>query len=197
MLELLNADDAPGIKSGGVLEQVTRELNIEALPNEIPDTIELDVSTVEIGDTVTLRAVTAPDGVALLDDLEETVVATRHAAPKLSVESSDEIETETEVVGEATTTPPRASSEAASSRHAPAGGRRGRVAGRLAVVGLGNPGSQYAGDARTTSASRSPTCSPRAGSCRARRRSIRRARDRRARPGPEARTSRSCCRRRT
>src|SRR5689334_2159708 len=44
VLELTGADDAPGVKAGGVLEQVTRELSIEALPNEIPDTIQHDVS---------------------------------------------------------------------------------------------------------------------------------------------------------
>ncbi len=98
VLELTGADDAPGVKAGGVLEQITRELNIEALPTAIPDTIELDVSGAEIGDTVTLAAVTAPEGVELLDD-PETVILTL-TPPRLSAEPSDEIETETEVVGE-------------------------------------------------------------------------------------------------
>jgi large subunit ribosomal protein L25 len=99
VLELVGVEDAPGVKGGGVLEQVTRELNIEALPNEIPDLIEHDVSALEIGDTVSLSAVTAPAGVVLLDDLEETVIVTL-TPPRLSVEPTDEIETETEVVGE-------------------------------------------------------------------------------------------------
>jgi large subunit ribosomal protein L25 len=99
VVELVNADDAPGVKGGGVLEQVTREVNIEALPNEIPDTIELDVSSVEVGDTVYLSALTPPAGVTLLDDLEETVLASV-LAPKLSVETDDEIETETEVASD-------------------------------------------------------------------------------------------------
>jgi large subunit ribosomal protein L25 len=99
VLELLGGDDSPGAKAGGVLEQITRELNIEALPTAIPDTITLDVSTMEIGDTIALAAVTAPEGVELLDD-PETVVATL-SAPRLSTEESDEIEQETEVVGEA------------------------------------------------------------------------------------------------
>jgi large subunit ribosomal protein L25 len=99
VVELVNADDAPGIKTGGVLEQVTREINIEALPNEIPDQIELDVSNVEVGDTVYLSALKPPSGVTLLDDLEETVLASV-LAPKLSVESDDEIETETEVASD-------------------------------------------------------------------------------------------------
>lgn len=98
VLELTGADDAPGVKAGGVLEQITRELNIEALPNEIPDTLEYDVSGAEIGDTITLDAVTVPAGVTLLDELETTIATL--TPPRLSTEASDEIETETEVVGE-------------------------------------------------------------------------------------------------
>jgi large subunit ribosomal protein L25 len=98
VLELTGSEDAPGVKAGGVLEQVTRELNIEALPNEIPDAIQLDVSTAEIGDTITLAAVTAPEGVELLDDAETVVVTL--TPPRLSTEADEEIETETEVVGE-------------------------------------------------------------------------------------------------
>jgi large subunit ribosomal protein L25 len=99
VLELTGVDDAPGVKAGGVLEQVTRELNIEALPNEIPDSIVHDVSAAEIGDTITLDVVTVPAGVTLLDDVAETVIVTV-TPPRLSVEPSEELETETEVVGE-------------------------------------------------------------------------------------------------
>lgn len=98
VIELIGGDDAPGVKAGGVLEQITREVNIEALPTEIPDTIEHDVSAAEIGDTITLAAVAIPDGVTVLDELE-TVVATL-TPPRLSTEADDEIEQETEVVGE-------------------------------------------------------------------------------------------------
>lgn len=98
VLELAGAEDAPGVKAGGVLEQVTRELGIEALPAEIPDSIMLDVSAAEIGDTIMLSAVGAPQGVTLLDDPETVVVTV--TPPRLSTEPSEEIETETEVVGE-------------------------------------------------------------------------------------------------
>ena len=97
-LELTGVDDAPGTKDGGVLEQQLRELTIEALPNDIPDSITHDVSEMQIGDTLTLDAVTAPATLTLLDD-PETVVATL-SPPRLQVESDDEIESETEVVGE-------------------------------------------------------------------------------------------------
>jgi len=98
VLELTGVEDAPGVKSGGVLEQITRELNVEALPASIPDTIVHDVSAAEIGDTITLDAVAVPEGVTLLDELETVVVTV--TPPRLSVEPSDELEQETEVVGE-------------------------------------------------------------------------------------------------
>jgi large subunit ribosomal protein L25 len=99
VLELTGGEEAPGAKEGGVLEQVTREINIEALPTNIPDSIEVDVSGMEMNDTLTLSAITAPDGVTLLDDLEETVVATL-TPPRLQVEEEEEPEEETELVGE-------------------------------------------------------------------------------------------------
>ncbi len=98
-LELTGADDAPGVKQGGVLEQITREVNVEALPTAIPESIVYDVSEMQISDTILLAAIAAPDGVTLLDDLEETVVATL-SPPRLQSDTADEIEAETEVVGE-------------------------------------------------------------------------------------------------
>ena len=98
VLELVGADDAPGVKEGGVLEQVTRELTVEALPTEIPDSLQHDVSTLVIGDTVTLDALTPPSNVKLVDD-PETVIATL-SPPKLQLEEEPELEEETELVGE-------------------------------------------------------------------------------------------------
>jgi large subunit ribosomal protein L25 len=97
-LELTGSDDAPGVRQGGVLEHVTRELSIEALPTAIPESIQHDVSSMEVGDTLTLADVSAPAGVELLDD-SETVVATL-TPPRLQAETAEEIEAETELVGE-------------------------------------------------------------------------------------------------
>jgi large subunit ribosomal protein L25 len=101
VVALVGADDAPGVKEGGILEQVTREVTIEALPTDIPDSIEHDVSELVIGDTVTLEALRAPSGVTLLDD-PETVIATL-VPPRLQVEEEPEIEEETELVAEGAT----------------------------------------------------------------------------------------------
>ncbi len=98
MLELTGADHAPGVVEGGVLNQETRELNIEALPGDLPDVIRHDVSGMEMNATLTLAAIAAPPGVTLLDDLEETVVAT--ITPPTLEPVEDEIETETAVIGE-------------------------------------------------------------------------------------------------
>ena len=98
LLDLVNVEEAPGVKEGGVLEQTARELNVEALPGDIPESITFDASGLEAGATVTLADITAPANVKLLDD-PETVVATI-TAPRLELETEDEIETETELVGE-------------------------------------------------------------------------------------------------
>jgi large subunit ribosomal protein L25 len=102
-VELTGADDAPGVVAGGVLDQITREVNVEALPNDIPETITFDVSTMEINDTVYLSSLVAPSGVTLLDDLEETTLVTL-SPPNVDVEAEEEaeeaIEQETGVVGE-------------------------------------------------------------------------------------------------
>ena len=98
VLDLQGGELAPGVTEGGVLSQGIRELNIMALPDNIPDTIPHDVSGLEMNATVMLSAVTVPDGVTLLDDPDETVIAT--ITPPTLEPVDDEIETETELVGE-------------------------------------------------------------------------------------------------
>jgi len=83
---------------GGVLEHSTREVTVEALPTDIPDEISLDVSTLEIGDSLTLASLSAPAAVRILGD-PDTLIATV-SAPRLQIEDETEIETETAVVGE-------------------------------------------------------------------------------------------------
>jgi large subunit ribosomal protein L25 len=68
--------ESEGAKEGGVLSQVSREINVEALPLEVPERIEVDISAMQMGDTLRLADVPAPEGVTFLDDPEETVLAT-------------------------------------------------------------------------------------------------------------------------
>jgi large subunit ribosomal protein L25 len=97
-VQIEGVEDAPGIKEGGVLEQVSHQLNVEALPTDIPEAIVIDASGMEIAATMHLSEVTAPAGVEFLDDLDETIIAT--VVVPTEVEEPEEIEEETVLVGE-------------------------------------------------------------------------------------------------
>ncbi|MBA3383488.1 MAG: 50S ribosomal protein L25, partial [Actinobacteria bacterium] len=64
------------IREGGVLSQISRDVNVEALPMEIPEHLDLDVSGMQMHDTLRLSDLSAPEGVKFLDDPEGTVLAT-------------------------------------------------------------------------------------------------------------------------
>ncbi len=59
---------APGVKEGGILERLRHEISIRCAPASIPEALELDISSLEIGDTLTVGDLEAPAGVELLDD---------------------------------------------------------------------------------------------------------------------------------
>jgi large subunit ribosomal protein L25 len=99
-IELEGADVAPGVKAGGVLEHVTRETTVEALPTDIPERIVADVSAMEINDTLQLSALAVPAGVKLIaDDPDEVTIATL-SPPRVEEEPEPAIEEEAELVGE-------------------------------------------------------------------------------------------------
>lgn len=67
--------DSVGARHGGVIQQITREIQVEALPMSVPEHIEVDISRLEIGETLRLEDVPAIEDVAYLDDPHETVIA--------------------------------------------------------------------------------------------------------------------------
>lgn len=93
-------EDSPGNKQGGVLEHVTREVTVEALPTEIPDSISLDVSAMEINDTLTLEDLKAPEGVELISDDPAEVTLVTLTPPRVEETPETEVEADPEVVGE-------------------------------------------------------------------------------------------------
>jgi large subunit ribosomal protein L25 len=99
-IELEGAEDAPGAKEGGVLEHITREVTVEALPTDIPEQITVDVSAMEINDTIQLSTVTPPEGVTfVVEDPEEITIATL-SPPRIEEEPEPDVEEEAELVGE-------------------------------------------------------------------------------------------------
>jgi large subunit ribosomal protein L25 len=85
--------ESEGVKEGGVLSQIQREVHVEALPMEVPDRLELDVSRMVIGDTLRASDLRVPEGVKLLDD-PETVLAT--VTPPTKIEEPEVVEEELE-----------------------------------------------------------------------------------------------------
>ena len=68
--------EAVGVKSGGMISLVTREVHVEALPSDVPEHIDVDVTNMEVGDVLRLADIRAIENVTLLDDPQETVIAT-------------------------------------------------------------------------------------------------------------------------
>jgi len=99
VIELEGVEVAPGVKGGGVLEHVTREITIEALPTQIPDNIVVDVSAMEINDTLQLSTVTPPEGVKFVTDDPEEITLVTLSPPRVE-EVEPEVEEEAELVGE-------------------------------------------------------------------------------------------------
>jgi large subunit ribosomal protein L25 len=100
VIELEGTEVAPGVKASGVLEHVTREITVEALPTEIPDRIVVDVSAMEINDTLQLSVVTPPSGVTFVAEDPEEVTIVTLSPPRVEEVVEPEVEEETELVGE-------------------------------------------------------------------------------------------------
>jgi large subunit ribosomal protein L25 len=96
-IELEGTEDAPGVKEGGVLEHVTREITVEALPTEIPERLTADVSEMVIGDTIQLSTISPPQGVKFTAEEPDEVTIATLSPPR--VEEEPEVEEEV-LVGE-------------------------------------------------------------------------------------------------
>ena len=85
---VLTGDVPAGVKAGGILQHLTREINIECLPSDIPAHIDLDASAIDVGDSLHVSDLVLPKGVKALTE-GETVIVTI-AAP-ITAEKLDEI----------------------------------------------------------------------------------------------------------
>jgi large subunit ribosomal protein L25 len=97
---------------GGILDHATRELDVECLPNAIPEEIAVDVSELETGDSIHVRDLTVPEGATILNDPDVSIVSV--VAPAV-VEEEAPAEEEVLAEGEA---PPEGEAEAAPEESA-------------------------------------------------------------------------------
>ena len=148
-----------GVKTGGMLSLVARELHVEALPADVPEHIEIDVTHMEVGDVLRLADVPAIDKVTLLDDPHETVIATvsvpRGFAELEEAEAAEAAEAAAEAAEGEEGAAEAGEDEAADARRelrlrgvAMRLFRRGEAASTLdlLVAGLGNPGPRHERD---------------------------------------------------
>ncbi len=93
--------ESEGVKLGGILEHQLWELEVECLPRQIPESITVDVSALDIGQSIHVRDCIAPPGVVFLEEEDRTVISV--AAPKKAEEEEEaavaEVEGAPELVG--------------------------------------------------------------------------------------------------
>jgi len=77
----------PGVEKGGVLQHVKREIQVSCLPGDMVESMDVDVSGLDIGDAVHAKDIVLPKGIRLLEDEEETVAVV--AAPAVAAEKAE------------------------------------------------------------------------------------------------------------
>jgi large subunit ribosomal protein L25 len=97
---------ARGLSEGGILQQVSRTVEISCLPDNIPDAFELEVTDLDIGDSLHVRDLKIPEGIEILEE-EELTVATvvpptkvEEIQPEIPEEEEEREEVEAEAVAE-------------------------------------------------------------------------------------------------
>lgn len=97
-VEVRPAGTADGVRLGGILQAVKHDIIVECLPNEIPEYIEVDVTELEIGDSLHVKDLAFPAGVTPVADADETVIVV--SAPRVEEEVEEEEVEEAAVEGE-------------------------------------------------------------------------------------------------
>ena len=90
---------APGVEKGGILQEISRDLEIRCLPTNIPDHIDVEVSTLEIGDSVHAEDIQLPEGIRLLSDAHLTLVTVIPPIEEKPAAEEPAVEAEVEVAG--------------------------------------------------------------------------------------------------
>ena len=79
-----------GVKMGGILTHILRELKVECLPESIPETIKIDVSNLDVGHNLHVRDIVMPDGVTILSNPDETICSVNLPEAEKSKEAEEE-----------------------------------------------------------------------------------------------------------
>ena len=97
---IVEKGESPGVKNdGGVLETLLREINVECLPTDIPEHVEIDIGKLQINDSIHVRDLVLPESVKLLSDPDMVIVQVKVPVVEKPEEPA-EAATEPEVIGE-------------------------------------------------------------------------------------------------
>jgi len=95
--------DSIGVQEGGVLQQLMREIEIEALPADIPEKLDLDISELDVGDSLQVKDIEVPEDIELMTSLGDVIVTVVTPSEEIEEEVEEELEeefVEPEVIGE-------------------------------------------------------------------------------------------------
>lgn len=99
---LVIVGESPGVDQGGVLQQQHREVEVECLPTDIPEYLEVDISELDFGESITVEDLNAGSGVEIITEADTVIVSV--VAPQTEEEPAEEeaeVEaTEPERIGE-------------------------------------------------------------------------------------------------
>jgi large subunit ribosomal protein L25 len=113
MIPVTVTGKSQGVEDGGILQIVRREIEVFCLPTAIPESIEVDISELEIGGSIHVNEITLPSDVELPEDIDFTVITI--LAPKVEEEV-----VEVEELAEGEEVPEEGAEEAAEGEEAPA-----------------------------------------------------------------------------
>lgn len=100
-VNVIGEEESPGLKQGGVLTLLRPEVELRVTAGDIPESITIDVSASEIGDTISISSVTLPDGAKATIDRDFNIATLSAPSALLSADADEEDEApETEVIGE-------------------------------------------------------------------------------------------------
>jgi large subunit ribosomal protein L25 len=88
---------AAGQEEGGSLDLIRKELDVYCLPSEVPNEIDIDVSALEIGDTIHIEDVVPPAGVEMVFDVNFTVVTVSYIHEEVEEDLEEDLEDGVEV----------------------------------------------------------------------------------------------------
>jgi large subunit ribosomal protein L25 len=84
--------DAAGVKDGGVLQQPIHEISVTAKPADIPESIQVDISNLQVGETITIEDVRKSNGVTINEDAELTIASILAPRQEEEISSGEEQE---------------------------------------------------------------------------------------------------------